>query len=80
MSGQLDSSLTSLPPCLSLHVFVRWRVVRLGGDVSSMNVDDFVRVLGTGELLVALGEDFGKNESKDLRAMLRTKAKAFFDK
>lgn len=48
--------------------------------MSSMNVDDFVRVLGTGELLVALGEDFGKNESKDLRAMLRTKAKAFFDK
>lgn len=52
----------------------------LGAELSSLGLEDFVRGVALGEGLLMVGEGFGHQEGKELRALLRTHAKSFFDK
>lgn len=45
-----------------------------------MSLEALIQLLTTGELLVALGEDFGKNESAHLKNLLRNKSRQFLEK
>ena len=45
-----------------------------------LSLEAMVKLLATGELLVALGEDFGKNESSALKKLLHNKSKQFLQR
>ena len=45
-----------------------------------MSMEGMVQTVATCELLIALGEEFGRNESAALRALLHDKAMALLEK
>ncbi len=54
-------------------------VVALLGE-EDLGVEALVQVLATGELLVALGEEFGRNESSALKALIHVKCESLLEK